>query len=264
MSLKSVVFLRFHAATKGEDCVDGPRFVYRTRQGGIAAPISKLSNPDNDPNVMIPQDSEIYELDSGNMGCIPMTSQCMYVWTLLKVIEANSRRDKRGFAGVLHPKVWSELPGNTTRITDEVENVVEKYLLKPKATHRTDRFDYKATVFPRADEDSGLFVAYFVESFLNAPTWIAQCGVQYLFDMNNFMRRVAHHLEPFKDQTIGKIVSGHNELNYIDFPKHMLFIAGEPRRLQQRQICWHCSNFGEHDRIDNMSHYQEFHDRYFV
>ncbi|KAK0421051.1 hypothetical protein QR680_015041 [Steinernema hermaphroditum] len=265
MSLKSVVFLRFHAATKGEDCVDGPRFVYRTRQGGIAAPISKLSNPDNDPNVMIPQDSEIYELDSGNMGCIPMTSQCMYVWTLLKVIEANSRRDKRGFAGVLHPKVWSELPGNTTRITDEVENVVEKYLLKPKASmeylmfplelenrwilvvtidrnaegkirsivraaaHRTDRFDYKATVFPRADEDSGLFVAYFVESFLNAPTWIAQCGVQYLFDMNNFMRRVAHHLEPFKDQTIGKIVSGHNELNYIDFPKHMLFIAGEPR-----------------------------------
>ncbi|KAK0421047.1 hypothetical protein QR680_015040 [Steinernema hermaphroditum] len=68
---------------------------------------------------------------------------------------------------------------------------------------------------------SGIFIAYFVESFLNAPTWISKYGVQYPFDMNNVKYKMTQFLEPFKGQTMGKIVSGYSREDNIAFPKRL-------------------------------------------
>ncbi|KAK0421049.1 hypothetical protein QR680_015040 [Steinernema hermaphroditum] len=93
---------------EGEDCVDfGERF---TRQGPVLKAVPKLWNPRNDDNIIIPEDNVTFELLEDDVENYGTSLQGIYVWSLLKRMEANARTYGKGYAGVLHPKLWAEWP----------------------------------------------------------------------------------------------------------------------------------------------------------
>ncbi|KAK0421059.1 hypothetical protein QR680_015043 [Steinernema hermaphroditum] len=114
------------------------------------------------------------------------------------------------------------------------------------------------------DEKSALFVSYFVNVFLNSPSWITECGVQHELDVKNFKNEIFWHLKPFVNGTADKIVDYTRKRTALQFSKEPLR-AVDPDATQRDQICIHCPFIhGGHHSFDMLQHYHNFHDKYYV